>query len=106
MPVIVPLVALITEVPAATPVALPFEAAAFEIVAFAAVAEAQVTVAVRSCVVASVNVPVAVNWTFVVRLIVGVVGVTAIDASTAGVTVRVTMPTIVPVVAEITVVPA
>src|SRR5262249_14598719 len=106
VPMIVPLVAVIVELPAATPVATPFDPAAFEMVAFAAVPEAQVTVPVRSCVDWSLNVPVAVSWIFVVRLIVGFVGVTAIETSCTGVTVNVTMPEIVPLVAVITEVPS
>src|SRR5204862_65403 len=78
----------------------------FEIEAVAAVAEAQVAVAVRFCVVASSKVPVAVNCCFVPLAIDGVAGVTAIETSLAGETVRVVMPTMVPLVAEMTDVPA
>jgi len=51
LPTTVPLVAEMSVVPTATPLASPREALAFEIVA---VADAQVTAPVRSCVVASV----------------------------------------------------
>ena len=61
LPLIAPLVAEMTVVPAATLVARPAEPAAFEMVAVAAVAEAQVTMAVRFCVVPSPYVPVATN---------------------------------------------
>ena len=54
LPTTVPLVAEMSVVPTATLLASPREALAFEIVAVADVADAQVTVLVRSCVVASV----------------------------------------------------
>jgi hypothetical protein len=56
-PVTTPDVAVIVEVPTATPVAKP----AAVIVAVAGVAELQVTLPVKFCVLLSLNVPVAVN---------------------------------------------
>ena len=92
-------------VPTATLLASPREALAFEIVAVAAVADTQVTVPVRSCVVASLYVPVAVNCTFVPLAIDGVAGVTAIETRVAGVTVSVVLPLMAPMAAEMLVVP-
>ena len=53
MPLTPPLAAVMTVVPAPTPVANPFEPAASDIVAVAAVADVQVADVVRSCVVPS-----------------------------------------------------
>src|SRR5262245_45192446 len=55
-------VAEMVVVPTATPVARPWLPAALEIVAAAVLDEAQVTWVVRLCVVASLNRPVAWNW--------------------------------------------
>ena len=79
-PVTPPSVALIVEVPVATPVASP----AAVIVATAGVAEAHVTWLVRSCVVLSEKVPVAVNCSVSPLATLGLAGVTAIDCRTAG----------------------
>src|SRR5882672_512369 len=98
-------VAVMTDVPTATPVARPLLTPAVKMVAVAGVPETQVTVAVRSCFVPSVNVPVATNCWVAVRAIDGLAGVTAIDASVAAVTVKVVMPVMAPLVAEMTVVP-
>ena len=54
-------VALIVVVPTFSAVARPCEPAAFEIVAIVTTDDAHVTCVVRFCVVASLNVPVAVN---------------------------------------------
>jgi hypothetical protein len=56
-----PMVAEMTVEPTPTPLANPFEPAAFEIVAAAGVAEAHVAVVVTSCVVASLKNAVAAN---------------------------------------------
>ena len=106
LPLMAPLAAEMTVVPAATLVASPTEPAAFEIVAVAVVADAHVAVAVRFCVVASLYVPVATNCCVVPFAIDGVAGVTAIDTSVAAVTVSIVLPLIAPLVAEMTVVPA
>jgi hypothetical protein len=98
----VPLVAEITDVPPPTPVARPL----VEIVAVAAVADAHVTVAEMSDVVASSKVPVAMNCSVVPLAIVGVAGVTAIETSVAGaVTMRAAVLLTPPLVAVMTVVP-
>jgi hypothetical protein len=100
-----PSVALMLLVPVAAPLAKPSLPLAFEIVAVAVVAEAHVTVVVRSCVVASVYVPVATNCCVVPLAIDGFVGVTAIETSVAGVTVSVVEPTTVSSVALMVVLP-
>jgi hypothetical protein len=82
-PVIPLRVALIVDVPLATPVARP----ALEIVATEVVADAQVTWLVKSCVDLSEYVPVAVNCSVKPLTTLGFAGVTAIDCSTAAVTV-------------------
>src|SRR5216684_4026373 len=74
-PEIPPNVALIELVPTATAVASPPAV----MVAVAGVAEAQVTWAVRFCVVASLYVPVAVNCCVAPLVIEGLGGVTEID---------------------------
>src|SRR5882672_6157865 len=108
LPLIAPLVAEMDVVPKPTGVARPFEPSAFEIVATAVVPEVQVTLVERSCVVASLNVPVAKKRRFARRPIDGDVGVTAIETSVAGVeaTVSVVVPLRPTTVAEMTVVPA
>jgi hypothetical protein len=60
-PEILPELAVIAVEPAASALANPLEPAALLMVPTAVVAELQVTVVVRSCVVLSENVPVAVN---------------------------------------------
>jgi hypothetical protein len=100
-PTALPLVALIVEVPAFTAVASP----AALIVATVVVPEAHVTVLVRSCVELSLNVPVAVNCCVAATRMEGFAGVTAIEDSTAAVTVSVVDPTTLPLVALIVDVP-
>ena len=106
LPLIPAVAAEMTVVPAATLVARPSEPAALEIVAAAGVADVHVTVAVRFCVVPSPYVPVATNCCLVPFAIDGVAGVTAIETRVAPVTVRVVLPLIAPLAAEMTVVPA
>src|SRR5678816_207989 len=106
MPVTVPSFAEMTVVPLATDVATPMFGAVFEIVAVPGVADAHVTCVVRSCVVVSVKVPVATNFAVVPLAIDGVVVVTAIDTSAAGVTVSTVEPMIVPLLAVFVVVPS
>jgi hypothetical protein len=77
-------------------VASPFELAALLIVATPVLDELQVAEAVKSCVVLFENVPVAVNCRVVPLAIEGLIGVTAIDASVAAVTVREVEPDILP----------
>src|SRR5215472_14091658 len=105
-PLIEPSVALMVVVPAATVLATPWDPAALEIVAAAVLDEAQVTCVVRSCVVWSVKVPVALKASGSGSGRLGIVGVTEMEARVAGVTVRVACPEVVPSVAEIVVLPA
>src|SRR5438309_2553872 len=96
-PVTVPEVALIVVVPIPVLVARP----ALSTVAVEVMADDHATVALRSWVLPSVNVPVAVNCCFVPSAIEGLAGITAIDASTAAVTVNVVVPVTEPEVALI-----
>jgi hypothetical protein len=105
-PVVLPDVAVIVVEPAATEVADPLEPAALLMVATAAADELQVTAVVRFWVVLSEYVPVAMNCWFVPFAMLGLVGVTAMDTSVAGVTVRVVDPDVLPDVAVIVVEPA
>ena len=75
------------------------------IVATVVVADAQVTDAVRFCVLLSLYVPVAVNCCVAPLLIDGFAGVTAIDCSVAAVTVSTVEPLTAPSVALIVLVP-
>ena len=84
-PEMLPDAAVIVVEPVATEAANPFEPAALLIVATPVLAELQVAAAVRSCVVLSEKVPVAVNCLAVPLAILGLVGVIAIDTSVAGV---------------------
>jgi len=105
-PEILPDAAVIVVDPAATDVASPLDPPALLMAATAAADEPQVTVVVRSCVVSSENVPMAVNCSAVPLTMLGLVGVTAMDMSVAGVTVRAVDPDILPDVAAIVVKPA
>src|SRR5437773_161661 len=93
-------------VPAATDVARPFDPLPLLIVATPGVDELQVTWVVRSCVVLSLKVPVAVNCRVVPFAMLGFVGVTAIEVRVAAVTVSVVFPETSPKVAVIVVGPA
>src|SRR5437667_12707679 len=84
-----PKVAVIVVVPAATDVARPCDPPALLIVATAVLDELQVTWVVRSCVVLSLKVPVAVNCWVNPSGRPGLVGVTAIETRVALVTVSV-----------------
>src|SRR5215467_1839182 len=96
-----PMAALICDVPCATPVARPPALS----VATAALEVDQVTDPVTFCVLASVYVPVAVNWRVAPLAMVGLAGVSAIDTSAAGPTVSVVLPVMAPEVALICAVP-
>ncbi len=96
-----PEAALMFAAPAVTPVTNPFFT-----VATGFVSEDQVAEAVRSCVLPSVNVPVAVNCWVVPATREGFAGVTAIETKVAAVTVRVVVPLIEPEVAVMLAVPA
>jgi hypothetical protein len=91
--------------PEAIEVANPLEPAVLLMVATAAEDELQFTNAVKSCVVLSENVPMAVNWWFVPAAMLELVGVTAMDTSVADVTFSVIDPQMPPRVALIIVLP-
>src|SRR5947209_821102 len=88
VPATPPSVAEIVDVPVLSAVATPVA----EMLATAGVAEAQVTWPVRSCVVLSENVPVAVNAAVSPLGTPGLAGATAIDCRTAVLTVNVVAP--------------
>lgn len=98
-------VAVIDVVPVANNVAKPFEPAALLMFAKEVVDELQTTDVVRSRVVLSAKVPVAVNCWLVPQLMLGLVGVTAIETSGAAVTVNVVLPEIPSALAVIVVEP-
>jgi hypothetical protein len=92
LPDIEPDVAVMCAVPVATLVANPWLVATLLIVATAGESELHCTVVVMSCVLLSVNVPVAANCCVVPSGMEGIAGVTAIETRAAGVTVRVVDP--------------
>src|SRR5579863_137333 len=92
LPLTEPEVALMEAEPVAKLVARPSEPALLLMVATEASDELQFTVAVRFCVLPSVNVPVAVNCWLAPRGVSGSAGVTAMDTSVAGVTVKAVDP--------------
>src|SRR5437660_2401363 len=96
-PVNVAQVAMTVAVPVPMPVASPV----LLTLTVDIVSEAQVTVELRSCVLPSLNVPVAINCCVVPKAMKGFAGVTAIDCRTAAVTLIVVLPLIVPEVAII-----
>ena len=104
-PEMFPDVAVIVVEPEAAEVARPLEPAALLIAATPVLEELQVTAAVRSCVVLSENIPVAVSCCTVPLAMLGLVGVTVIATSSAGVTVRMVEPDMVSAVAEIVALP-
>ena len=106
LPLTAPIVAEMTVVPAATPVARPTDPAALEIVAVAVVADAQVTVPSGSASWRRCTSPWRRIAALVPLAIDGVTGVTAIDTSVAAVTVSVVLPLIAALVAVMTDVPA
>ncbi len=101
-----PEAAVIVVDPAATDVASPSDPAALLIVATAVFEDVQLAEAVRSCVVLSEKVPVAVNCCVVLLAIAGLEGETAIETRFAGFTVRVVEPDTFPEVAVTVVEPA
>ena len=100
-----PRVAVIVVVPAPAADASPFEPEALLIAAVDVVPEDHVTLVVRSCVVASVYVPVAANCCVRPFAIEEFAGVTSIDARAAAVTVSMVVPETGPSVAVIAAVP-
>ena len=105
LPVTAPMDALIVVWPCASPVARPTLAAALDTVAKAGLLESQTAWAVRSCVVPSENVPVAVNCWVVPLAIDGAAGETAMALSVAPLTVSEVWPVTAPTEAEIVVSP-
>lgn len=105
VPETLPDVAVIVVEPAATDVTFPLEPAALLMAATAAVDDFHITVVVRSCVVLSEYVPVAVNCCVVPGAMLGFVGFTAIDTSVAEVAVSEVEPDMLPDVAVIVVEP-
>jgi hypothetical protein len=99
------IVAVIVVVPTATGVALPLLPAALLMVAMEVADELQVADVVKSWVVLSENVPVALNCWAVPRAMLGFVGWIVSDTSVAGVIVRVVKPAIFPDMTVIVVVP-
>ena len=104
-PEINPEVAVIVVTPTALALARPSEPPAFEIVAALSFEDDQVTAEVRSCVEASVKVPMAVNCCVVPFARLGSAGVTSMETRVAAVAVRVVEPEIDPEVAVIVVTP-
>jgi hypothetical protein len=100
-----PHVVAIVVVPVASEVTKPLEPAALLIVATDRDEELQDANVVRSCIVLSENVPVAVNCFVHPAIMVGFAGVSARDAIVADVTVRVVEPETLPDVAVIVVWP-
>jgi len=92
--------AVICAVPGEIVVARPWDPGALLIVA--APVAFQLTMAVRSCVLLSVKVPVAVNCSVVPAAMVGLAGVTPIDTSVAEPTVTVTAGEVMPLKAALT----
>jgi hypothetical protein len=105
-PEMLPEVAVIVAVPAATAVTFPLEPDVLLIVAAGVFDELHVTDDVIFCVLLSEKVPVAVNCSLVPRAMIGLADVTAMDTSVAEVTVRAVAPEMFPEVAVIVVVPA
>jgi hypothetical protein len=101
-PLTVPELAATVVVPTPVPVARP----PLEIVATPCDEELHVTVLVRSCVLPSVYVPVAVNWLLLPKIMVGIAGVTVIESNAAALTVYVVEPLIPPELAVMIVCPA
>ena len=95
-PDILPVVAVIVVEPAAAEATSPLEPAALLMAATAAADEFQVTAVVRSCVVLSENVPVAVNCCVVLIAMLGLDGVIAMETSVAEVTVTSVDPDMLP----------
>lgn len=105
VPVMAPVVAVTVMLPISTAVPSPCEPAALLTVATELSDDDHVVVAVRSWVVLSVYVPVAVNCWVVPFALVGFVGVTLIETSVAAVTVKFVEPFTAPDVAVIVTVP-
>jgi len=104
--VIPPALAPITVDPAAVVVARPAPLGPFAMVATLAADELQWVLNVTSCVVASVNVPTALNCCVLPAVTEGFAGVIAIELSVPFATVKVVVPVTPAVVAEMVTVPS
>jgi hypothetical protein len=104
-PLTPPTLAVMFALPTPTPLATPGVGPPVVIVLTPGVSELHSTVLVMFCVLPSVYVPVAVKACVVPSEMTGTAGVTAIETSTAGVTVTVVEPLIVPNVAVTLVLP-
>ncbi len=104
-PLIEPEVAVMVVVPVALLVARPVVGAESLMVATLSAEEVQCAEAVRSCVVPSLRVPVAVNCCVVPNAIDGLAGETEIETRLAKLTVSVVEPATVPEVAVTSAVP-
>ena len=104
-PLRAPRVALMVVFPGATGVATPIEPAALEMVATAVLEDDHVTWVVRSWVVPSVKLPVALNASVSGTGRLGVAGVTEIDCRVAAVTVSIVPPVFPESAAEMLLVP-
>ncbi len=102
LPLTVPRVAEMFVVPILRPVARPLTV----IEAMLVTDDFQVTTPVTFCTLPSEKFPVAVNCCAIPRGMLGLAGVTAIEVTTAEVTLRVVDPEIAPRVAEMLVLPA
>jgi hypothetical protein len=105
VPCTAPELAVIVTVPVPALVASPWLPAVLLMLATDPVSELHSTVPVTSCVLPSVNVPVAENCCVVPSGITGIAGVTAIETSVAGFTVTVVVPLTVPIAAVTLVLP-
>src|SRR6266705_2322314 len=101
LPEMLPSVAVIVAVPFLLAFAKPFDPPALLIVTTPGLDELQVTWVVRSCIVLSLKVPVAVNCWVSPSGRLGLAGVTAIEVRVAAVTVSVVFPETSPKVAVI-----
>ncbi len=105
-PDMLPEVAVMVAVPAATGEARPLKPAALLTVAIPLLLDVQFTAELRFCVEPSEKVPVATNCWVVPNAILGLVGVTASETSVAAVTVKVVDPDMLPETAVMVVEPA
>jgi hypothetical protein len=106
-PLTAPHVCMMVVDPVETGVASPRDPAALETVALPGTLELQEQVpsSVRSCVLESLKIPVAVNWRLKPMARLGLTGVTVMDERVAAVTVSVVLPFIAPHVCVMVVLP-
>ena len=104
-PVILPEVAVTVAVPRSLAIASPWDPPELEMLTASVLEEDQVTLLVRFCLLLSVYMPVAENWTVRPLATKPFAGITIIDTSVAAVTVKLAEPLMLPDVQEIVVVP-